>query len=280
MEVAAKRRADRVLAAHYEYEAAVKEILTAEAECDRSLAELARLKTEMQHLSSEQDALQAEIRAFQQSPQMKDPQALEQAHRDAAERRRDADAAAAELAETSRLRKSCTDEHLRLRTTLENRQLRATAAADAAAHAALSAGLEHLHREACTLDFDTADELALTHARNRIEAGIQKQIEKISHARKFNERAVAARDSFQRASAERDQLSGLLDDARERLNDAIKEHRSAATAFLEAVSAWTADLTELPLPFDDAFLNSVTEFCDKPQRPNPFAAATGKQSRN
>ena len=276
VEVAAKRRADRVLAAHYEYDAAVKEILTAEAECDRSLAELARLKTEMQHLSSEQDALQAEIRAFQQSPQMKDPQALEQAHRDAAERRRDAEAAAAELAETSRLRKSCTDEHLGLRTTLENRQLRVTAAADAAAHAALSAGLEHLHREACTLDFDTADELALPHARDRIAAGIQKQIEKVSHARKLNERAVAARDSFQRASAERDQLTGLLDDARERLNDAIKEHRSAATAFLEAVSAWTADLTELPLPFDDAFLNSVTEFCDKPQRPNPFAAATAK----
>src|SRR5262249_48988575 len=92
----------------------------------------------------------------------------------------------------------------------------------------------------------------------------------------FKERVTGARDSMQRATAEKDQLSGLFDDARERLNGAIKAHRSAITSFLEAVSAWTADLTELPLPFDQDFLNSVTEFCDKPHRPNPFAVSSRK----
>src|SRR5215467_79207 len=108
-QVAAKRRAGRVLAAHYEYESAVKEILTAESECDRSLAELARLKTEIQRLSVEEHALQAEIQAFQQNSQVKDPQALEQAHREAKERRRDADAAASQLVEASRVRKACAE---------------------------------------------------------------------------------------------------------------------------------------------------------------------------
>src|SRR5262245_54561800 len=79
-EVAAKRRADRVLHAHEEYEAGMKEILTAEAECDRSLAELARLRTEMQRIAAGEHALQAEITAFHDSPQMKDAHALEQAH--------------------------------------------------------------------------------------------------------------------------------------------------------------------------------------------------------
>src|SRR5207302_59907 len=50
----------------------------------------------------------------------------------------------------------------------------------------------------------------------------------------------------------------------------------AITSFLTAASNWTADLTELPLPFDEAFLGSVTEWCDKPQGPNPFAAASRK----
>jgi hypothetical protein len=276
-QVAAKRRAERVLAAHYEYETAVKEILAAESECDRSLAELARLKTEMQRLSVEEHALQAEIQAFQQNSQVKDPQALEQSHREAKERRRDADAAASQLLEASRVRKACAEEHLQVRTTLEHRQVRLTAAAEAASQAAASAGMESIHREACDpIDFCTADEAQLKHARNSIDAGIQTQIEKMEHARKFKERVAVARESMQRASAEKDQLSGLFDDARERLNGAVKEHRSAITSFLEAVSAWTADLTELPLPFDQDFLNSVTGYCDKPHRPNPFSAASRK----
>src|SRR5262249_60639792 len=65
-EIAAKRRADRVLAAHEEYEAGMKEILTAEAGCDRSLAELARLKTEMERLAVEEHTLQTENAALQQ----------------------------------------------------------------------------------------------------------------------------------------------------------------------------------------------------------------------
>jgi putative exonuclease SbcCD C subunit len=276
-QVAAKRRAERVLAAHYEYETAVKEILTAESECDRSLAELARLKTEIQRLSVEEHALQAEIKAFQQNSHVKDPQALEQAHREATERRRDADFTAAHLADASRVRKACTEEHKKVQTTLEHRQVRLTTAADAASEAALLAGLESIHHDACgALDSHTVDEAVLKQARNTIDAGIQNQIEKMEHARKFKERVMAARESMLRATAERDQLAGLFDDARERLNGAIKAHRSAITSFLEAVSAWTADLTELPLPFDQDFLNSVTDFCDQPHRPNPFSTASRK----
>src|SRR5262249_54459993 len=185
--LAHRRRSHRFLSAHYEYEAAVKEILAAEAECDRSLAELARLKTELQRLSVEENALQAEIQAFQQGPQIKDPIALEQAHRDAMERRRDADAAAAQLADASRIRKACTEEHVKVRTTLEHRQDRLTGAADTAAHAALAAGLESIHNEACgRIDFYTADESALKQAWNTIDAAIETQIDKTEHARKFN----------------------------------------------------------------------------------------------
>src|SRR5262249_50740734 len=147
-QVAAKRRGGRILAAHYEYEAVVKEILASESECDRSLAELARLKTELQRLSVEEHTLQAEIQAFQQNSQVKDPQAVEQAHRDAIERRRDADTAAALLTEASTVRKTFTEEHLQARTILEQRQARLTVAAEEASQAALSAGMESIHCEA------------------------------------------------------------------------------------------------------------------------------------
>src|SRR5205814_6255550 len=113
-EVSARRRADRVLAAHDEYETAMKEILSAESECDLSLGELARLKTELQRLSAEEHALQAEIAAFQRSYEKNDGKNaidLEQAHHEAAEKRKEAECAAAELADAVRGRKSCSDEH-------------------------------------------------------------------------------------------------------------------------------------------------------------------------
>jgi hypothetical protein len=276
-QIAAKRRAGRVLAAHYEYEAGMKEILIAEAECDRSLNELARLKAEMRRLSVEEHALQAEITAFQKRPQTADAHTLEQAHREATERRRDAECAAAELADASAIRKSCAGEHVKLRANLEQRRLRLAAAIDEAVQASARAGLEHIHRDAFgVFDLYAAGEFAMKQARERIDREIHTQIEKMEHAGSLNERVAFARNQFQRASAERDQLTGLLDDARERLNRAHGEHRSAITSFLEATSDWTADLSELTLPFDEAFLSSVTEWCERPHGPNPFAFASRK----
>jgi len=275
-QIAAKRRADRVLAAHYDYESVTKEVLAAEAECDRSLAALARLKTELQSLTDEEHALEAEILSFQQSP-ANDAHALEQAHREAAERRKDAERAAMELAETSRLRKSCFDEHLRLSKRLHQCEFQLKTTADAVKQAATSAGLEDIHQDVFrVLDILTAGESAIKEAGENLDAQIQSKLEKIEYAVKLNERFASAKTEVQRASAQRDQLSGLLDDAREHLNGAQEEHRSAVNAFLVAVCDWTADLSELPLPFDEAFLNSVAAWCRKPDVPNPFAFATRK----
>jgi len=271
-EVAARRRAQQVLSAHDEYEAAMKELLTAEAECDRTLAELSRLKTEMHRLSVEEHALEAEIAAFQLSPHAL---ILEQVHGEAVEKRKDAESAMAELADASRVRKTCVEEHFRLRTVLEQRQIRSAAATEAAALASIAAGLAELHR-GCFGALDLHSNEALKQTQERIDVAIQKQMEKVDHIWGLNERQALARSEFQRATAERDQLFGLLDDARERLNAARAEHQSAITSFLGATSNWTADLTELPLPFDESFLRSVTEWCDRPQGTNPFAVAGRK----
>src|SRR5262249_45574938 len=136
--VASKRRADRVLQAHDEYEAAIKEVLEAEAECDRSLAELARLKAELQRFSLEEHTLEAEITALQQSSQTLDGQALERARREAIEKRRDAESVAAEFADSVRSRKSCQDEHFRIRDILEQCRPRLAAASGTAQQVASS----------------------------------------------------------------------------------------------------------------------------------------------
>lgn len=268
-QAAAKRRADRVLAAHLEYDSGMKDILTAEAECDRSVAELARLKAEMQRLSDEEHALHAEIAAFQQNPQTKDAHAVQQAQREANERRHDAESAASEWTDASQVNKRCADEHAQARKNLEYRETQLAEATTAALQAASSAGLEQNHRETLA----TLDGLAATRA---IDAAVQKQSEKALHAETLNERLSAARRDVQRASIERDQLAGLLTDARERLNAAREAHQTSITTFLEAIADWTAGLTELPLPFDEVFLRSVSRWCDTPNGPNPFAIATRK----
>src|SRR5262245_15057057 len=84
-QVAARRRADRVWTAHQEYEAQMREMVSAEAECGQSIAELSKLKTEMNRLSSEQHDLEAKIAALQQSPQVKDAISMERLHSEARE---------------------------------------------------------------------------------------------------------------------------------------------------------------------------------------------------
>jgi len=71
-------------------------------------------------------------------------------------------------------------------------------------------------------------------------------------------------------------MAGLLNDARERLSKARAQHQFEISSFLGAVSDWTANLTELPLPFDEAFLRGVRQWCEAPVGPNPFAVASRK----
>src|SRR5215470_5627327 len=222
----------------------MKEILISETECDQSLAELARLKSELQHLSVEQQALQAEIAALEESPHMKDGYALDRAHHEAKEKRQEAEAAARELADAVQARKTRSDEHLKVKSTLEQLQGRLRAAGDAAGRAAFSPGLESVHREFLEpLEIvDAVDEFRLKKAREAVESAIQTQTGKIDHVRMLNERISAARSELQQAGARRDQLSGLLDDARERLNAARQEHNSAVTSFLAAAGEWKASL--------------------------------------
>src|SRR6185369_4950177 len=237
---------------------------------------LARLKAEILRLSTEEHALQSEIAAFQHNPE-KGALDLEQVRRDAADKRREAEVASSELADAVRVRRICTEEHLRLRTRLEQHRLRLVDALGSTDSAATSAGLEDNHRNCfSTLDVHVQDDALWKHAKDRITAEITTQLEILERVSILNQRVESAKSEWQRACADRDQLAGLLDDARERLNIANTEYQSSVTSFLGATSDWTANLTELPLPFDESFLRSVSDWCDRPKGPNPFAAAGRK----
>ncbi len=251
--------------------------LEAVAECDRSLAELARLKTEIQQIASEQRALQVDIHAFQQNGHSTNAQAVDETVREAAETRAEAERATAELSEASGLRKSCGEEYVRVRAILEQSIRRLAAATEVAGNAASSAGLDNIHREWFgALDVQSADESILRQARDQIIVVIDRQSEKLEYAARLTDNVASAKNELQRAGALRDQLAGLADDAHERLNAARAAHQTAISDFLGTASDWTAELTELPLPFDESFFRSVTEWCDRPHGPNPFAAASTK----
>ena len=271
-EVAAKRRVDRVRRAHFEYETGMKEILVSEADCDRSLAELARLKAELQRVTVEQHAVQAEISALQQSPHMKDPHALERAQREAKEKRKEAEAATAELADAALARTNRSEEHVRIKDALQKCLTRLKTAKDAAAQAAADAGLENVHRDLMRL-FEVpnaAAESELKTAREDAETAIQTKLKKIEHVQRLDERIRTAKNELQQSRACEEQLSGLLEDARERLNASQQEQHAAITAFLNAVGDWKAQLTELRPPNEEEFANALFEWCESPQSSNPF----------
>jgi uncharacterized protein (TIGR02680 family) len=277
-QVAARRRADRVWTAHLGYESQMAEMVAAEQECDQSIAELTKLSGEITRLSSEQHDLQAKIAALQQSPQMKDAIAMERLHREARERRKDSEMVATELKDAVRCRKARAEEHVRCMTAFEQHEVRLTNATNVAAQASLAAGLDANHREFVAMLEISPSVLdsKWKQAREKIESAIQVQTEKIDHMQRLNNKLNAEATSLQQISALRDQLSGLLDDARERLNSAQQEHTSNTTSFLGAADEWRANLTELRVSFEDAFLGAMNDWCDNPQNFSPFDSAVRK----
>jgi uncharacterized protein (TIGR02680 family) len=273
--VAARRAIDHVRTAHREYETGMKDILQSEADCDRSLAELARLKTEIQRITSDQHSLEAEIAALQQRPEIRDAEGIERAHREALEKRMEAESAAAETADAVRVRKSMAEEYVRSKAHLEGRQDELASAAEAALQAAACAGMEHLHRESFGV-LDPArplEDVSWQGVRDRVETAIQRQTERIAHLRKLDKHASSARMDLQESDARREQLSGLLDDARERLSAAEQQHNTAVATFLEAIQKWHGDCKELLVPIENDFPSEVAAWCHDIQDTNPFAAA-------
>ena len=277
-QVAARRRADRVWMAHQEYEIQMKEMVAAEADCGESLAELTKLKTEIERLSDEQHDVEARITVLQQSPQLRDSTAMERLHRESRERRKDSESAIEELKDATRCRKARADEHVRSMSAFEQHEARLTAATNVAGQSALGAGLDASHREFIgMLDISpSALDSKWKPARERIEAAIQVQTEKIDHMRRLNDKLASLSKDVQQTSALKDQLSGLLDDARERLNIAQQEHTSNITSFLAGADDWRANLIELRAPFEDAFLGAMNDWCESPQSFSPFDIAVRK----
>src|SRR4029077_19816247 len=131
-----------------------------------------------------------------------------------------------EVKDATRCRKARAEEHVRCMAAFEQQEARLTNVTNVVAQAALGAGLDASHREFIgMLDISpSALDSKWKQARERIEGAIQIQTEKIDHMRRLNHKLASSSSDVQQISALRDQLSGLLDDARERLNSAQQEH--------------------------------------------------------
>src|SRR5262249_43507911 len=151
-------------------------------------------------LSTEEHALQSEIAAFQQYSE-NGALDLEQVRRDAADKRREAEVAAAELEDAHRASRTCTDEHLRSRTRMEQLRLRLSGALGRAALAATSAGLDDIHRSCFdALDIQSDDDVLRQDAQVRIAGAITTQLELMEQISILNERMESAKNDWQRAS--------------------------------------------------------------------------------
>ena len=274
-ETAARRRADRLRAAHSVYETRMREIRTVETEREALRTKLEVLRREMERLSSVQNTVTAEITTLQESPQMKDAHALERVQREAAEKRKDAGVAAAELQRATEARNSRIAECSIARTAWDQHKALLAGSMDAASRAAALAGLENAHREWIgSIDLaHLPEEAGLRLIQNRIAAGIGKQAERTAHIRKLNERIASAEIELERSTQARNQFAGLVDEARETVNATHQEHVSATTFFIEAIERWAENLVELQFQFGESFAAGILEWSANPQNASPFASA-------
>lgn len=243
---AARRRADFVRTAHSAFEGAARRIREATQQRDAFAAACLQMKREIAANEDAQQALQAEIRVLEESPEMRDAQELDRARQEAdrcealrAQAERDAHAALS-VEETARAEHAELCRHAdaieqQSREALAEVARRAEMAAFAEPHAAAL-----LRADELVGDLDRIDG-----ARRTLEPALQRRASAIAHLQRRQEDFVQAA----RLSLDRDrELATAANDltaAREREHSVRRALERAAERLFSDFAAWRDRLKEL-----------------------------------
>lgn len=269
--VAAKRCATPVRQTHSRYEQLGRDLGDAEAAHEAAAEALAAAEQQLAELAAARIALEARRTALQQSPEMRDAEALRTAGQDA-ERLgrfatdREADRRAAEG--TAHRRETQLGRALEVAETEEAAFRTVTAAAQDAADAALlSAGHGEVLAEL------TAEAPPFAGATRMGGALIDRQAAALSQLETLLGSLRTAEAALRAARAEVDRVTGEQQAAEERITAAGDVVTDRAAALLGAYSQYFAEARHVRVDQPDDVLAALDAWTDAPTGPNPAASA-------
>ena len=269
--IAAKRCATPVRQAHSRYEQLGRELGDAEAAHGAAHEALAAADERLEELVAAENTLQARRTALQQSPEMRDAEALKTAGQDAERLDRFAVAREADrdtAAETVQRRE---EQLARARQDAESDEASFRAAQAAARHAAAAALLTEGH-EAVLAEL-AAGAPPLADAGRSGEALIDRQSSALSRLEVLLGEVRAAEVALRAARDDVDRITGEQQAATDRISSADGVVAEQAAALVAAYTRFLAEAVHVRVEDAEDVLTVLEAWADAPTGPNPAGSA-------
>lgn len=276
LQVAARRRSEKVRSAHNTYDATQRRLRTAEGE----MAEAARLLEQARgaHHAAEVAAAgaQAEVAALESSDVMQGAQALEKARERAERAEQDATSAEQGLKHASGAHAERVREQERAQGAVERARKAAEAASAEARTRAESAGLasrwgELLASVPPEMPAGAEGDEALAHARHALEALVGDRFRAIKHLWTLVHAATQAEEQLTTAVQWQQERAGELDEAVTDQVEAQRAMRAERDALLHAYISWHSGLQVLSVRQEEPE-DALDAWCEERAGALPFGA--------
>ncbi len=273
LQIAARRRAERVRATHAEYESTQRKLRTAEAAAREAGAQLAEALADSQREEVREAAAAAEVEALEHSETMRDARALEKQREQAVRAEQDAEATAQAHAqathsheERQRERASAKDAVQRREEALERALAQTGQRAEAAGLSSAWHGV--LSDVGVALSTATAQVLARAHA--SVDDRIEQRRKAARHVRKLAREARDAQRVLDSAMRQQQDRKDDLDEVITAQTEASQKLRTERDTLAQAITVWLAGLKVLSLGADFDPGEQLDDWCEVREGPLPW----------
>ncbi|GAA0620883.1 TIGR02680 family protein [Kutzneria viridogrisea] len=275
--VAAKRGATPLRQTHSRYEQLGRELGEADAAYEHATQALESVQRRLDELAGARDTLEARRVALQQSPEMRDAEALTAAGQESQKLGRFASAREADRVSAVDVARRRERQLERARQTAETDDTALRSARDIAADAADAALITSGH--ASVLAALAADEPPYPNADRAGTALIESRTTAIARVEQLLERAGGAEAALRGARVELDRVTGERQAALDRITVAEGVTSECAGALLTAYAHYLAGASHVLITDQDDVLAALDAWTDAPAGPNPAAAVVDEAVR-
>src|SRR6266850_2330155 len=263
--ILASRRSAEVRKAHSVYESRQRKLREAESACDQAKEQSKSLLARQEELSMELATALGEKQTLESSPEMRSARDLDVAAKRAAERRRDAESAADEHAESLREREFCE----RAVERYQERVQTATAALqkylDEAHLGAAACGMDKEHDEGILQGMiaETNNATLLEEVHRSLTEAVRERRRAARLLGKLNADVDAERQVLQAESDKHDQEQGRVSEAAEAVSAAEREVLGSVGALAEAYRQWCAAVVVLAPASVPEVVPDISSWCEE-----------------
>ncbi len=263
--ILACRRSAEVRKAHSAYEGRQRRLREAESACDQAKEQSKSLLVRQEELSMELATSLGEKQTLESSPEMRSARDLDATAKRAAERRRDAERAAHEHAESLREREFCERAVERYQERVQTVNAALKKYLDEAHLGAAACGMDKEHDEGILQGMiaETNNPTLLEEVHRSLTEAVRERRRAARLLGKLNADVDAARQVLQAESDKHDQEQGWVSEAAETVSTAEREVLGSVGALAEAYRQWCAAVRVLAPASVPEVVPDISSWCEE-----------------